>query len=1459
MTMHQWSFPRHAAFVVGTRPDVPACPARQRHGRISRNFFGWLAVAAGAVGTLLAPQTARAAEQRILRGHLPMDMTKLQAAGRLEGAKRLQLAIALPWRNPGALSNLLAQLYDPASPKFHQWLAPEQFAAAFAPTEADYQRVIAFAQAQGLTVTGTYGNRMLVDAAGAVADIERAFHIRLAVYQHPTEARTFYSPEAEPTVDADLPILGVSGLDDYMPPRPMNLVVKGQDAKEVAYATGSGPGGDFFGSDLPNAYAAGVGLTGYGQVIGLFEFGPYFTNDVYLYEINAHLPANIVISNVLLDNLTGVAPAGTDDGEEALDIDMAISMAPGASVVVYEGNSAIDILDRMASDGFAKQCSCSFGYYPPPSGQSQVLQQLAMQGQSFFSSSGDGGAYNASQTIFAPTDDTNCTSVGGTSLTTSSPGGPWQSETTWRGSGGGISPHYPIPGYQLGINMSAIGGSTAQRNIPDVSILADTVLFWYLKDGQSGTVGGTSAASPLWAGFTALINQQALANGRGTIGSMNQAAYAIGKSANYTNLFHDITTGNDTNSGSPANFFAYPGYDLATGWGSPNGAALINYLAAPTDALQITPGVGFAAVQPYGAAAIATNLILSLTNTGAAAFNWGAGGGPAWLDVSPVGGTLTPGGGPAAVTVALDAAAVSNLQTGVYLANVWFTNQTSTVVEYRLFTLTVSTANFPIAVTGFNAGVIVPANATTGNKGATGFDLANNIAFYQAGLNTNPAVQGSGGTQGLPASGLFTSSADGSSVFQFGPYGGQNVLLMGGGYAVSGTLTLTTPQSYNTLAVLASSANGGAQGTCVIHFANGSSSSTFNFNAQDWFNTTSNVALQGFGRLDLNNSGLSTENNGSSNPNLYQTAINLAALGSNQPVSSITFTKPGASGDSGVFAVSGDLMPPQPAITLQPQSATNNVIGSSSTFGAVAMGAPPLSFQWYGPAGLIGGATASSLTLPDVQSSQAGSYYVVVTNNAGAVTSSVAILTVYRTPVITQQPALTNLFLFTGLGASFAVSGNGAVPVGYYWQFDGTNIPAANSASYTLSNARLTNSGAYTAVLSNSLGAVTSSVVSVTVVAPAPYQQAVLAANPVAFWPLKETNGTVAYDYVGGNNGNYVGGVVNKAAGAPNPGMGSPNYAVSLNGVSAYIDIPGSSLNFTGPMSMLAWIKTSGGGNFQTVAGKGDSSYRLDVDTSHKPHFADGGNGDVVGPSSVANSTWHQLAGVYSGTAQYIYVDGQLAGANSAAKTVGGDSSDFWIGGAPDYGTGRLFGGSVRRSHSLCQCAHLEPDSANVFVGWCRAFYHATTTHDLAAQPGHHREQQRDGPGNRASFLSMAQPRGGHCGGHQCRPFSNRRANRPGRQLLRGGDKSVRQHSERQFAPLRCDRPAHPAHQPKPAVHHRLCGPPAHLCRGGQGRESRLPVVSKRHDRDPRRDQWDLHVQCLGGRQYLQVRHHQLP
>ena len=118
------------------------------------------------------------------------------------------------------MTNLLRQIYDPASPNYQHYLTPEEFTAQFGPTEQDYQKVISFAQASGLTVTGTHGNRMLVDVSGNAADIEKAFHVTLRTFQHPAEARTFFAPDVEPTVAADLPVLHISGLNDYQLPRP---------------------------------------------------------------------------------------------------------------------------------------------------------------------------------------------------------------------------------------------------------------------------------------------------------------------------------------------------------------------------------------------------------------------------------------------------------------------------------------------------------------------------------------------------------------------------------------------------------------------------------------------------------------------------------------------------------------------------------------------------------------------------------------------------------------------------------------------------------------------------------------------------------------------------------------------------------------------------------------------------------------------------------------------------------------------------------------------------------------------------------------------------------------------------------------------------------------------------------------------------------------------------------------
>ncbi len=253
----------------------------------------WAALVLPFTGSGQAPQDGR----KLLHGHVPAAVAHLQPVGRLPASTNLQLAIGLPLRDPEGLTNFLRQLYDPASTNYHHYLTSEQFTERFGPSQKDYQTVIAFLEANGFKVIATHPNRLLVDVTGSVAAIERTFRVTLRLYPHPTEQRTFYSPDVEPSVPSGVPILDISGLENFMPPRPMDFrrrpgpegsAAKGyDDGSTVAYATGSGPGGDFIGADFRAAYAPGVTLTGVGQTIGLFEFGPYFTNDITLYQQRA--------------------------------------------------------------------------------------------------------------------------------------------------------------------------------------------------------------------------------------------------------------------------------------------------------------------------------------------------------------------------------------------------------------------------------------------------------------------------------------------------------------------------------------------------------------------------------------------------------------------------------------------------------------------------------------------------------------------------------------------------------------------------------------------------------------------------------------------------------------------------------------------------------------------------------------------------------------------------------------------------------------------------------------------------------------------------------------------------------------------------------------------------------------------------------------------------------------------
>ena len=275
-----------------------------------------------------------AVERQVLRGHVPAAVARLQPVGSLPGTNRLQLAIGLPLHNREGLTNLLRQLYDPASGAYRQYLTPEQFTQAFGPTESEYEAVRAFAKANALEVTGTHPNRMLVDVAGAVADAERAFQVKLRVYPHPSDARTFFAPDAEPSVDKGLRVLRISGLDNYTLPHPQ---LRRRPAGPVSGATplnGSAPGGSgaFFGNDFRNAYVPNLSLTGTGQTVGLFELDGYYASDITKYENEAGLAA-VKLVKVLVDGFNGVPSSrqpGSGNEEVALDIEMTVSMAPGS-------------------------------------------------------------------------------------------------------------------------------------------------------------------------------------------------------------------------------------------------------------------------------------------------------------------------------------------------------------------------------------------------------------------------------------------------------------------------------------------------------------------------------------------------------------------------------------------------------------------------------------------------------------------------------------------------------------------------------------------------------------------------------------------------------------------------------------------------------------------------------------------------------------------------------------------------------------------------------------------------------------------------------------------------------------------------------------------------------------------------------------------------------------------------
>jgi subtilase family serine protease len=577
--------------------------------------------------SLLAMRVAVRANQNsrtLLSGHTVPLIQQARLVQNASPAQQLNLSIGMQLRNSSDLDSLLSAINDPNSPQYRQYLTPDQFNRLFAPTTDQVQQVISYLRSQGLTVTSVAPNNLLIDATASVSQVQQAFSVQINTYQ--AGNHTFYANTASPSVPTSISqlITSIGGLDNSVQYHPLyQRMIKHIQNHGAAHAT---PGG-FGPKDLSGAYDAtplqNAGILGDNQPVALFELDGYQASDITHYFQNYGL-ATPKISKVLVDGFNGSPGQGAIEVE--LDMEVVGALAPHAQQIVYEGPNTTqglnDTYNKIVQGNKARIVSISWGLCEAYSGPTElqtldnIFKQGAAQGITFFAAAGDSGAFDCGDGnlgVDSPASDPYVTGVGGTNLQLNA--GAYGSESVWSnpndtqrspngaGGGGGISSTFPRPSWQTGPGVQN-QYSNGKREVPDVSADADPATGYatYCTVTNAGcpstgwiTIGGTSAAAPLWAGSMALIDQYMKAQGKAVVGSANPVLYGLFNAQQQLPAFHDVT------SGTNLKYSATPGYDMASGIGSPDVKNIAQDLASsgsgnipsptPTSAPSPTPTI----------------------------------------------------------------------------------------------------------------------------------------------------------------------------------------------------------------------------------------------------------------------------------------------------------------------------------------------------------------------------------------------------------------------------------------------------------------------------------------------------------------------------------------------------------------------------------------------------------------------------------------------------------------------------------------------------------------------------------------------------------------------------------------------------------------------------------------------------------------------------------------------------
>ena len=569
-----------------------------------------VALAVGLVAVHVAVAVAAPASRRV--GSLPSVPAGTRAVGELAGSTRISVSVVLKPRDPAALQAFANAVSTPGSSAFHQYLTVAEFAERFGAPRAQERAVEASLKAHGLAPGVVSANGLSIPVSATAAQLAHAFSTSFERYS--VSGRPAYANTAPPRLDTSVAgdVQAVIGLDTLAVARPLGLVSAPRDrVHATALPQTGGPQpctaasdvGDYTANQLAAAYSFSslyaAGDLGGGQTVALFELEPNSTSDISAYQTCYGTSAPVTYTKV-----DGGAGSGSGSGEAALDIEDLIGLAPKASIDVYQGpNSDTGVYDTyqaIITADTAKVISTSWGECEVDAGASNagaentLFQEAATQGQSVFAAAGDSGSEDCGNDALAvddPGSQPYVTSVGGASLSAL---GPPPTQSVWNdqcsdgpcGGGGGISSLWGMPSYQSGapaglnvINSNSSGtpcgaaSGSYCREVPDVSADADPATGYTIYyDGSWGGIGGTSAAAPLWAAFMALVN--ASSSCTAAVGFANPALYKAAASS-YSADFSDITTGNNDITGTNNGLFpAGPGFDMASGLGTPIGSAL---------------------------------------------------------------------------------------------------------------------------------------------------------------------------------------------------------------------------------------------------------------------------------------------------------------------------------------------------------------------------------------------------------------------------------------------------------------------------------------------------------------------------------------------------------------------------------------------------------------------------------------------------------------------------------------------------------------------------------------------------------------------------------------------------------------------------------------------------------------------------------------------------------------------